>query len=57
MATTATKPDHLLIAENPPKDIELEEKEIGFIGPRLPRLMTDEEFKAFSQRLLDTTYD
>ena len=27
------------------KDIELEEKEVGFIGPRLPRMLTDDEVK------------
>ena len=26
---------------------DIEEKEQGFIGPRLPRMMTDNEFKAF----------
>ena len=35
-----------------PKEIELEEKEEGFIGPRLPRLMSDEEVKALLDRLL-----
>ena len=30
---------------------ELEEKEIGFIGPRLPRMMSDEEFQALLTRL------
>ena len=33
------------------KNIELEEKEDGFIGPRLPRLMTDDEFKALMRGL------
>ena len=63
MATSESKPDHLSPtplcnsnkfsnSENPPNNIELEDKEQGFIGPRLPRMMTDEEFKAFCQRLL-----
>ena len=66
MAKTATKPDHshssptvttsnssdLFTSENECENIELEEKENGFIGPRLPRLMTDEEFKTFCQKLL-----
>ena len=34
------------------ENIELEDKEEGFIGPRLPRMMTDEEFKVFCQKLL-----
>ena len=37
--------------ENKYENIELEEKEEGFIGPRLPRLMTDEEFKALMREL------
>ena len=38
------------------KDIELEEKEEGFIGPRLPRLMTDDEVKALFKKLLGDKY-
>ena len=34
------------------RDIELEEKEEGFIGPRLPRMLTNEEVKALLDRLL-----
>jgi len=34
------------------KPIELEEKEEGFIGPSLPRVMSDEECKAFFEKLL-----
>ena len=37
--------------DNEYANIELEEKEEGFIGPRLPRLMTDEEFKALMREL------
>ena len=37
--------------DNKYANIELEEKEEGFIGPRLPRLMTDEEFKALMRDL------
>ena len=33
------------------ESFELEEKEIGFIGPRLPRMMSDEEFQALLTRL------
>ena len=33
------------------ENFELEEKEIGFIGPRLPRMMSDEEFQALLTRL------
>ena len=38
------------------KNIELEEKEEGFIGPRLPRMMTDEEVKALFKNLLGDKY-
>ena len=34
------------------RDIELEEKDEGFIGPRLPRMLTDKEVKAIFDRLL-----
>ena len=37
--------------------IELEVKEEGFIGPRLPRVMTNEEFKAVMDRLLGDKYN
>ena len=37
--------------ENKHANIELEDKEEGFIGPRLPRVMTKEEFKAFLMEL------
>ena len=33
------------------KGIELEDKEDGFIGPRLPRVMTNEEVKALFREL------
>ena len=39
------------------KNMELEEKEEGFIGPRLPRMMTDEEVKALFDKLLGNKYD
>ena len=41
--------EHLETTEN--KDIELEEKEEGFIGPKLPRVMTKEEVKALFREL------
>ena len=43
-------------SENRYKNIELEEKEEGFIGPRLPRILTEEEFKALCRRLLGDKY-
>ena len=36
--------------------IELEEKDEGFIGPRLPRMLTDKEVKAIFDRLLGDKY-
>ena len=36
--------------------IELETKEEGFIGPRLPRVMTNEEFKTLMDKLLGYKY-
>ena len=33
------------------KDIELEVKEEGFIGPRLPRLMSETEKEAFFKKI------
>ena len=55
------KPDETLtmIAEAPleqlvtieKKEIELEDKEDGFIGPRLPRVMTKEEVEALFREL------
>ena len=33
------------------ENIELEEKEQGFIGPKLPRMLTDAEFKALLDKL------
>ena len=44
-------------SEKSDESIELEEKEAGFIGPRLPRLMSDEEVKALFRRLLGDKYD
>ena len=44
-------------SEKSDESIELEEKEAGFIGPRLPRLMSDEEVKALIRRLLEDKYD
>ena len=44
------------ISENRHREIELEEKEQGFIGPRLPRMLTDEEVKAVFDRLLGDKY-
>ena len=41
--------EHLETTEN--KDIELEEKEEDFIGPKLPRVMTKEEVKALFREL------
>ena len=38
------------------KNIELEEKEEGFIGPRLPRMLTNEEVKALFDKLLGDKY-
>ena len=43
-------------SENKFENIELEEKEEGFIGPRLPRVLTDEEFKLLLKRLLGDGY-
>ena len=43
-------------SENKCRDIELEEKEEGFIGPRLPRMLTNEEVKALFERLLGDKY-
>ena len=40
--------------------IEIEDKEVGFIGPRLPRVMTKEEVKALFRELFPnskTDYD
>ena len=39
------------------EDIELEDKEEVFIGPRLPRVMTNGEFKAMMDKLLGDKYD
>ena len=38
------------------ENIELETKEDGFIGPRLPRVMTNEEFKTLMDKLLGHKY-
>ena len=38
------------------RDIELEKKEEGFIGPRLPRMMTDKEFKALMDKVFGDKY-
>ena len=38
------------------KDIDLEEKEEGFIGPRLPRMMTDKEFKSLMDKVFGDKY-
>ena len=38
------------------KDIELEEKQAGFIGPHLPRMLTDDEVKVLLDKLLDDKY-
>ena len=38
------------------ENIELEEKPEGFIGPRLPRMLTEEECKALFKRLLGDKY-
>ena len=43
-------------SKDKPKDIQLEEKEEGFIGPRLPRMLTDEEVKTIFDRLLGEKY-
>ena len=43
-------------SENKFKNIELEEKEVGFIGPRLPRILTDEEFKSLLKKHLGNRY-
>ena len=43
-------------SENKHREVELEEKEEGFIGPRLPRMLTDEEVKAVFDRLLGDKY-
>ena len=37
--------------------IELEDKEEEFIGPRLPRVMTNGEFKALMDKLLGDKYN
>ena len=34
--------------------IEIEDKEVGFIGPRLPRVMTNEEEKQCSDNCFQT---
>ena len=39
------------------KEIELEEKPEGFIGPRLPRMLTDEECEALFKKLLGEKYN
>ena len=39
------------------EDIELEDKEEGFVGPKLPRVMTNKEFKAVMDRLLGDKYN
>ena len=49
---TTANPNDLSTSDKEYENIELEEKEDGFIGPRLPRLMTDEEFNTFCQKLL-----
>ena len=48
-----SKVDDLSTCETPEdfKDIELEDKEEGFIGPRLPRLMTDAEKEVFFKKI------
>ena len=64
LSTRDTEPDanqtHLQssgnTSENKPREIELEQKEEGFIGPRLPRMLTDEEVKAVFDRLLGDKY-
>ena len=43
-------------SENKHSEVELEEKKEGFIGPRLPRMLTDEEVKAVFDRLLGDKY-
>ena len=43
-------------SENKYTNIELEKKEDGFIGPRLPRMFTDEEVKAIFDKLLGDKY-
>ena len=42
--------------ENRFKDVELEEKEEGFIGPRLPRILTEVEVKPLIRRVLGDKY-
>ena len=44
-------------SENNYTDIELEEKEEGFIGPRLPRMMNDKEFKALMDKFFGDKYN
>ena len=43
-------------SKNSYENIELEEKPEGFIGPRLPRILTEEECKALFKRLLGDKY-
>ena len=43
-------------SDNKYTNIELEKKEDGFIGPRLPRMLTDEEVKAIFDKLLGDKY-
>ena len=43
-------------SEDENKNIQLEEQEEGFIGPRLPRMLSDEEVKAIFDRLLGDKY-
>ena len=44
-------------SDNDYANIELEEKEEGFIGPRLPRMLTDEEVKALFKKLLGDKFE
>ena len=39
------------------RDIELEEKDEGFLGPRLPRMLTNKEFKALMDKFFGDKYN
>ena len=39
------------LGETSVENIELEDKEEAFIGPRLPRVMSDEEFKTLMDKV------
>ena len=44
------------LGETSVENIELKDKEEAFIGPRLPRVMSDKEFKTLMDKLLGDKY-